>query len=157
MIRRSLTTCKLLLCSLFVTGCSQLEPLTESKLSTAERLWQSNAPSLYRAVIEISGERVEAGTFEILVRSGEVIGITLNDQAVLPGRSDDYSINGLFGILRQELALAEEPSLLGAPRGYEAYLLVRFDSETGRLEHYRRTVGGAASSINIEVVAFEFD
>ena len=140
---------------LFTTGCSRLEQLTESNLTAAEELWQSNVPGLYRAEIEISGERVEDGTFEVLVRSGEVVSITLDGQAVAPERSEDYSISGLFGILRQELALAQEPRLLGAPAGYEAYLLVRFEPDTGRLTHYRRTVGGASNSIDIEVVGFE--
>ena len=140
---------------LFTTGCSRLEPLTESNLTAAEELWQSNVPGLYRAGIEISGARVEAGTFEVLVRGGEVVSITLDGQAVRPERSEDYSISGLFGILRQELALAREPQVLGAPAGYEAYLLVRFEPETGRLMHYRRTVGGASNSIDIEVVGFE--
>ena len=150
-----MTTRFLLVCVVFMAGCSRLETLTESNLTAAEDSWQSNVPGLYRVEIEISGERVEAGTFEVLVRSGEVVSITLDGRAVLPGRSEDYSIRGLFGILRQELALAQEPQLLGAPAGYEAYLLVRFEAETGRLMHYRRTVGGASNSIDIEVVGFE--
>ena len=150
-----MTTRFLLVCVVFMAGCSRLETLTESNLTAAENSWQSNVPGLYRAEIEISGERVEAGTFEVLVRSGEVVSITLDGRAVLPERSEDYSISGLFGILRQELALAREPQVLGAPAGYEAYLLVRFEPETGRLTHYRRTVGGASNSIDIEVVGFE--
>jgi hypothetical protein len=154
-VSHRLTTSILLLSFVLTPGCSRLEPLTESNLTAAEELWQSNAPGWYRAVIEISGERVESGTFEVLVRNNAVVGITLDGQTVRPARSEDYSIKGLFGILRQELALAEEPQLLGAPAGYEAYLLVRFDPETGRLEYYTRNVGGASNSIDIEVAGFE--
>jgi hypothetical protein len=124
-------------------------------LGNAEALWDANQEELYRLVIEMSGERVEPGTFVVMVRSGEVTSITRNGRAVLPERTGDYSIDGLFGILHQELELAREPRLLGAPAGYQAYLFARFDPRNGRLVHYRRTVGGASNDIEIEVVEFE--
>ena len=123
-------------------------------LVDAERRWRSEGPGLYRLVVEMSGERVETGVFETLVRDGQVVSLKRNGQVVLPERGQGYSMEGLFGMLRQELALSEQPALMGAPPGFAAHLLVRFDNETGRLERYRRTVGGANNNIEIEVVEY---
>jgi hypothetical protein len=121
-------------------GCSRLDVLTEETLLEARGLWRSTAPGFYRLTVEMSGERIETGIFEVLVRDGEVVSLKRNGQVVLPDRSQDYSIEGLFRLLEMELALAQEPSSLGAAPGYSAHLLVRFDEETGRLDTYRRTV-----------------
>lgn len=140
----------------FVLGaCSGLEPLDADRLNAARALWSSHRPDLYRATIQMRGERIEAGRFDVIVRAGEVASITLNGQTVQPSRVGDYTIDGLLGILEQELELADTPGLLGAPAGYSARLSARFDPETGRLIQYRRTVEGASSSIEIEVLAFE--
>ena len=64
-------------------------------------------------------------------------------------------MDGLFRMLAQELELASQPSLLGAPPGYAAYPMARFDEDTGALEQFRRTVGGAQNTIEIAVLDFE--
>ena len=128
--------------------------MTEAVLVDAEQRWRKEEPGLYRLVVEMSGERVETGLFEALVRDGAVVSLKRNGQVVLPDRGQDYSMEGLFGMLRQELALSERPALMGAPPGFAAHLLVRFNDETGRLERYRRTVGGANNNIEITVVEY---
>ena len=137
------------------SGCLGLDVLTEATLGDARAQWNANAPGLYRVVVEMSGDRIETGIFEALVRDGNVVSLKRNGQVILPERGQDYSIEGLFRILDQELALAQEPALLGAPAGYAAHLLARFDSETGRLERYRRTVTGIDNNIEIEVLEYE--
>ncbi len=138
-----------------LTSCSRLDVLTDEALLDAEARWNANAPGFYRIAIEMTGERVEAGVFEALVRRGQVISLKRNGQVILPDRAEDYSVRGLFRILEQELALAQEPSLLGAPPGYAAHLLVRFDPDNGRLERYRRTVTGVDNNIEIAILEFE--
>ena len=51
--------------------------------------------------------------------------------------------------------LAKNGVLLGAQPGYSVYLMARFDSRTGGLIHFRRSVGGISNSIDIEVLKFE--
>ena len=128
--------------------------MTADVLGDAEQRWRSEGPGLYRLVVEMSGERVETGVFEVLVRDGQVVSLKRNGQVVLPERGQDYSMEGLFGMLRQELALSEQPALMGAPPGFAAHLLARFDDGTGRLERYRRTVGGANNNIETEIVEY---
>ena len=121
----------------------------------AEEKWKANRPESYRLTIEMSGDRVEAGRFEAAVQSGHVVSLRRNGMVLAPGRGQDYSMEGLFRMLIQEIGLAEKPAMLGAPGGYSAYLTARFDENTGRLIRYRRTVGGASNTIDIHVVEFE--
>lgn len=64
-------------------------------------------------------------------------------------------MDGLFRVLVQEVDLIGKPALLGAPEGYSVYAMARFDLENGRLIRYRRTVGGAKNSVEMDVVEFE--
>jgi hypothetical protein len=132
-----------------------METLTPELLMRHQERWKASRPGLYRLVVEMSGDRVQTGRFEVLVRSGEVVSLRHNGLAIAAGRGQDYSMDGLFQMLRQELGLAERPALLGAPAGYSVYMLARFDESTGRLMEYRRTVGGSSNSVEIKVLEFE--
>jgi len=103
----------------------------------------------------MKGDRVERGEFDVEVQNNVVTSLKRNGAAVRSGAGQDYSIDGLFKIIRDEVDLSRNPVLLGAPEGYSAYLMARFDGNTGRLQHYRRSVGGASNSIDIEVLKFE--
>ena len=103
----------------------------------------------------MSGDRVETGRFEVTVRSGGVVALRRNGLVLTPDRGQDYSMEGLFRMLHQELGLAEKPVMLGAPEGYSAYPTARFDETTGRLIQYRRTVGGTSNTIEVKVLQYE--
>jgi hypothetical protein len=111
-------------------------------------------------VVKMDGDRLDASEYEVRVENGMVTSLKRNGTAVIPtlGQppSQDYSMDGLFNTLEQEMALAtSEPVKLGAPAGYQAYLMAKFASD-GRLLQYRRTVGGGANStIDIVVQSFE--
>ncbi len=106
-------------------------------------------------VIEMSGDRVETGRFEVEVRTGQVISLRRNGLVIRPTAGQDYSMEGLFHMLEQELGLSEKPALLGAPEGYAIYLSAKFDDVSGRLIRYRRIVGGASNGIDIKVLSYE--
>ena len=106
-------------------------------------------------VIEMSGDRVQNGRFEVAVRGGQVVELKRNGLVILSTTGQDYSMDGLFHMLEQELGLAERPTTLGAPEGYSVYLNARFDEMTGRLIRYRRIVGGTSNSIEVNAVEFE--
>jgi hypothetical protein len=144
----------LLIFAFVVAGCARLDPLTPEILRQAEQKWKAGRPEAYRMTVEMSGDRVEAGRFEISVQSGQVVSLRHNGMVLTPGKGQDYSMEGLFRMLAQELGLAEKPAMLGAPGGYTAYLTARFDENTGRLMRYRRTVGGASNTIDINVLEF---
>jgi hypothetical protein len=114
-------------------------------------------PDTYRLVIDMSGDRVETGKFEVQVRSNKVAGIRRNGATIAPNLGQDYSMEGLFHMLEQELGLAARPTMLGAPEGYAVYTNAIFDDTTGRLIRYRRTVGGTSNSVEINVLEFQPD
>jgi len=138
-----------------IAACSRLPALTPAILEQAEHKWQAQRPDFYRLVIDMSGDRVETGRFEAVVRSGQVVSLRRNGLVIMPGRGNDYSMDGLFRMLQQELGLAEKPAMLGAPPGYTVYTTAQFDENTGRLIHYRRVVGGASNSIDVRVLEYE--
>ena len=103
----------------------------------------------------MSGDRVETGRFEVEVRSGEVVSLRRNGLIIRPNAGQDYTMEGLFHMLIQELGLAEKPAMLGAPQGYAIYVTAKFDDTNGRLMRYRRIVGGTSNSIEVNVVDYE--
>ena len=139
----------------FCTACSRLQPLTSDRLMEAEAKWKTHKPNGYHLVIEISGDRIETGRFDVKVLGGQVISLRRNDLVIRPNAGQDYSMDGLFNMLGQELGLADHPTTLGAPEGYSVYLNAKFDDRTGRLIRYRRIVGGASNSIEVNVVGFD--
>lgn len=106
-------------------------------------------------VLIITGDRVETGRFEVDVLGGRVVSLRRNGLVIRPNAGQDYTMEGLFHMLAEEIGLAEKPTMLGAPPGYTVYTTAKFDSATGRLIRYRRTVGGAANSVDINVVEYQ--
>lgn len=123
-------------------------------MSRAEQKWNVHKPGFYRLVIEMSGDRVETGRFEVEVRSGHVVSLRRNGIVIRPNPGQDYSMEGLFHMIEQELGLAEKPATLGAPEGYSIYTTAKFDDTNGRLIRYRRIVGGASNSIEVNIAEF---
>lgn len=138
-------------------SCSRLPTVTPETLSDAERKWNVHKPDSYRLVIEMSGDRVETGRFEVEVRQGEVVSLRRNGLIIRPSAGQDYTMDGLFHMLAQELGLAEKPATLGAPPGYSVYITAKFDDTTGRLMRYRRIVGGTSNSIDVTVLEYAED
>ena len=102
----------------------------------------------------MSGDRVETGRFEVEVRSGQTVSLRRNGLVIRPNSGQDYTMEGLFHMLSQELGLAEKPAMMGAPPGYAVYTTAKFDEATGRLIRYRRIVGGASNAIDVNVLEY---
>jgi hypothetical protein len=149
---RPRSACVILL--LLLLSCSRLPDLTPAALSDAEQKWNTHKPAFYRLVIEMSGDRVETGRFEIEVRGSQIVSVRRNGLVVSAKAGEDYTMEGLFRMLRQELSLAEKPAMLGAPAGYRIYTTAGFDETTGRLLGYRRIVGGTSNAIEIKMVEY---
>ena len=141
---------------IFLAACARLDPLTPESLQAAEQKWRASRPPFYHLVVEIKGDRVEAGRFEIMVR-GDAVSIRRNAEVVIPARPQDYSMDGWFRMLRQELDLTDNAQFLGAPPGYASYPMARFEPNSGRLQRFQRTVGGTQNSIDINIVEFQVD
>jgi hypothetical protein len=137
-----------------ITACSRLPTLTPEILRAAEEKWVSHKPLAYKFVLEMSGDRVETGRFEVQVRNGQIVSLRRNGLVVRATAAENYTMEGLFQMLTQELGLAEKPATVGAPPGYAVYTTARFDDVTGRLIRYRRIVGGSSNSIEVSVLDY---
>jgi len=124
-------------------------------IDQAEKQWNASKPASYRLVVTMEGDRLEKSEYDVQVENGMVTRLTRNGKAVNSFQGQDYSMDGLFRIIREEMDLSSTPMRLGAPEAYMAYLMAHFDSSTGRLLKYRRSVGGASNSIDIVVQRFE--
>ena len=148
-------TVLLCLLGLLFASCSGLSTLTPEMLDQAEKQWNAGKPASYHLVVTMSGDRLEKSEYDVRVENGVVTGLTRNGKGVNSFQGQDYSMDGLFKIIHEEMDLSSTPMKLGAGEGYLAYLMADFDSKTGRLVKYRRSVGGANNTIDIVVQKFE--
>jgi hypothetical protein len=152
--RKIARTGAILLVTSILASCSGLSSLTPDILDKAEAKWRASEPPSYHLVIEMKGDRVDKEVFDVTVKGGQLTTLRRNGLNIQPSPEQDYSMDGLFRVLHQEMALMQKPTLLGAPEGYSAYPMGRFDDQTGRLIEYRRTVGGTSNTIDIRVIEY---
>ncbi len=109
-------------------------------------------------VVEMSGDRVDSSQYSVTVHDKNVVQLLRDGKEVQTADGgQDYSVEGLFHILDEELDLAKKPQVLGAPPGYASYPMAQFDVATGRLLKFQRSVGGTKNSIEIHVTRFDVD
>jgi hypothetical protein len=141
-------------CALLHGGCARLPDLSAQAIDDAERRWAEHGSLSYSMVLEFAGDRMETSLYRVAVSGGSVDTLLRDGVPASSESRSEYSVRGLFGVLRRELAMAERPALLGAPAGYRVYLRARFEPITGRLDRYDRSVGGASNRITIRVLEF---
>jgi len=141
---------------LLLCGCSRLSELTPEALHAAQAQWEKSGPASYRMVVETSGDHMDTSKYEVMVRAKSVVTLERNGSSLEPeAGGNSYTVEGLFHTLDQEIDLKGKPQLLGAPPGYSSYPMASFDSATGRLQRFQRSVGGTKNSIEIIVREFE--
>lgn len=149
--------------SLLSAACSWLgpppmEPLTKTALEAAEHRWEAHGSDSYHLVVRVRPPRdrytpSDPAVYDVVVKGGEVAGIERDGQAVPLVDTEDYSVSGLFHLLREDVRLVEVRPAGNTP---PADLRVRFEAETGRLEQYRRTVGSNRQRIlQVDVLKYE--
>lgn len=146
--------------TLLLAACSGLgpppmEPLTAGVLEAAEGRWRTHGTDGYRVVVSVRAPRFGRAVYEIDVRGGRPVRISRDGEELRAEEAahHDYSIAGLFELLRSDLALnAVRPEGDVPPIDMRAV----FEPETGRLVRFRRTVGSARRRVLlIEVTRYE--
>lgn len=132
-----------------------METLTSAALDEAERRWEAQGAESYHLVVRVRAPRFAPAVYDLVVKEGKVVEME-RDGSALPieeaGRHD-FSVAGLFDLLREDLPLAGEHPIGSAP---PIDLRARFNPATGRLERYRRTVGTKRRRVLlVEVVQYE--
>lgn len=132
-----------------------METLTSAALDEAERRWEAQGAESYHLVVRVRAPRFAPAVYDLVVKEGKVVEME-RDGSALPieeaGRHD-FSVAGLFDLLREDLPLVGTHPIGSAP---PIDLRARFDPATGRLERYRRTVGTKRRRVLlVEVVQYE--
>ena len=137
-----------------VGGPPPLKALTESDLDAAEQRWAARGADSYHLAVKVKAiPRTDPVVYDVMVANGEVAGLERDGQVVTLAEAYDYSVQGLFHLLRDDLPLTEGPQVDNDP---VVDLQVRFDAVTGRLELYRRRVSTARrDTMTIEVLEYE--
>lgn len=117
-----------------------MEVLTPATLAEAEHRWEEQGTTSYRLSVRVRAPRYAPAVYDVTVTDGRLVKVE-RDGTALPleevGRHD-FSVAGLFALLREDLPLAGVHPVGTAP---PIDVRARFDPTTGRLERYRRTVG----------------
>jgi hypothetical protein len=146
--------------ALLLAGCSSLgpppmEPLTARTLAEAEGRWDAHGADSYHVVVRVRAPRTTVAVYDVLVAGGRLVAIQRDGQAIRAEDAGhyDYSVSGLFTLLRDDLRLADVPRIGDTP---PLDLRARFEPDTGRLVRYRRTVGSARRRVlMLEVLEYQ--
>ena len=134
-------------------GPPPMEPLSEGGLEAAERRWEAHGADSYHVVVRVRASLANPAVYDVVVEGRKVASIERDGEALPPGDPGDYSVSGLFHLLRENLPLAEGRR---AENTLPIDLRVRFEKETGRLVQYRRTVGTSPRRyLFVEVLEYE--
>jgi hypothetical protein len=145
----------LLLAACSALGPPPMAPLTDTALEEAERQWRAHGADSYHLVVRVRAPRYAPAVYDVVVAAGKPVKIERNGEPVRPSPSGrfEYSVSGLFHMLEEDLRLADVPEVGDVP---PVDLRARFESETGRLVRYRRTVGSARRRVLfVEVLRYE--
>ncbi len=132
-----------------------MEALTPAALDEAERRWEAQGAESYHLVVRVRAPRFKPAVYDLVVTEGKLVAIERDGEALPPAEVDhhDFSVLGLFGLLRGDLPLVGVHPIGSAP---PIDLRARFDPATGRLERYRRTVGTKRRRVLlVEVLHYE--
>ena len=136
---------------MYLVGCAKGESFTPTELRAAEGIWKAQGFQSYALTLEISGDNVETGLFEIEVNQGDIIKATRNGDN-LATTDKFYTVDGIFAFLENELELGKEPGrYFGAAPGARIYMRAHFDSELGYPTRYLRAVTDTKHNITVEV------
>jgi hypothetical protein len=147
-----------LLLPLIVAGCGGGEEVTVQSIGKAKQLWEQARVRDYNLEWTTSGRT--NGHYRVEVREGQVRSVdsVLADGRTLPVPTAEpkyYGVEGLFTIIKDELAQLQFPEPFGQPKGTKIILRFTSDPKLGFPRRYRRDVLGTPQTVAIDVIRFE--
>jgi hypothetical protein len=121
---------------LVATRGEQLPEVTYAVLDDAKTRWDENGPRNYDLEIVQSG--VNPGKVQVEVRDGIVTQAFHNGQPLKPHTWDDWSVPGLFSIIRLDLDVCAKEAKQNPGGRPSIFSRGRFDSKYGYPLVYRR-------------------
>jgi hypothetical protein len=150
----------LLLTPLLLTlpGCGGGVDATKDSVKAAEAKWK--AANIKDYDLEWANSGMGTGHYKVFVRGGEVKAV----YSVIPGGREVvakpaaprlYSVDGLFTVIKDEIAQLGQAEPFGQPKGTSAVLKFTPDAELGYPRSYRRDVMGTPKGVSIDVLRLD--
>ena len=127
-----------------------LEPFTRANLDLAKARWRQAGIRDYDLHLQMN-----AAEYAVEVRSGIVTQVRVNGLQAPSNTWRNYSVDGLFGTLEQELENLTDPTLPFSSPTMAVLARVRFHSEWGYPQRYLRSAGPMGKTAVIEVRSFQ--
>ncbi len=145
---------------LALPGCGGGVDATNDSVATAEAKWK--AANIRDYDLEWANAGLGTGHYRVFVRGGEVKAIYSvipggREVVARPGAPRLYSVDGLFTVIRDEIAQRDQPEPFGQPKGTSAVLRFTPDPELGYPRSYRRDVMGTPKGVSIDVLRLDRD
>ncbi|CAN5682496.1 hypothetical protein BH23PLA1_BH23PLA1_09450 [soil metagenome] len=136
-------------------GCGGGQEVTAQAIRDAQRRWIEAGIRDYDLEWISSGHRT--GHYFVYVRGGRVRAVhaLLPDGRLIkqkPADPEPYGIDGLFGLIEDEMAQLEEERPFGRPKGTKAVLRFTPDPELGYPRSYRRDLLGSRQGVAIDII-----
>lgn len=129
------------------------DPLTEKALAAARKRWAEHGPSDYTLEIDRGGAQQDHCHIE--VKGGVVTSMTVDGEPVGERVRTQWSVEGIFVFLAEELANREHPdAAFGVSDPDEVVLRASFDPEYGYPRRFLRHVIGQRQSVEWDIVEF---
>ncbi len=146
------------LLSLALPGCGGGVDATTNSVKAAEAKWK--AAGLRNYNLEWANSGLGTGHYRVFVRDGEVkaiYSVIAGGREVIakPGTPRMYSVDGLFTVIKDEIAQLGTASPFGQPKGTTAVLKFTPDPTLGYPKTYRRDVMGTPKGIAIDVLKLD--
>jgi hypothetical protein len=140
-----------------LAGCAGGEEVTVQSIGKAHRLWEQAQIRDYD--LEWTSSGLNNGHYRVAVRGGQVRSIESvqpNGQSVTvdPAEPRYYGVEGLFTILKDELAQLQMPEPFGQAKGNKVVMRFTPDPKLGFPRRYRRDVLGTPQALAIDVIRF---
>lgn len=141
-----------------LAGCGGGIDATAESVAAAEAKWRAAAVRDYN--LEWANSGLGTGHYRVFVRGGEVKGIYSvlaggREVVAKPGMPRMYSVDGLFTVIKDEIAQRGMPTPFGQPKGTTAILKFTPDPALGYPKDYRRDVLGTPKGIAIDVLGLD--
>jgi hypothetical protein len=140
-----------------LAGCAGGVDVTDRSIVEARQRWERSGILNYN--LEWASAGLSRAHYVVTVRDGQVRSVTSilpngKSLAVHPAEPKYYGVEGLFMIIRDELAQLRTEYPFGQPRGTKAVLRFTPDPELGYPRSYRRDVLGTPLALAIDVISF---
>jgi hypothetical protein len=134
-----------------------MEPLTAGTLDAARHRWEARGSDSYRLVVRVRAPRRDPTVYDVEVVGGRLVRVAHDGEPLrledVAADHADYSVLGLFELLRQDLRWTDVAQVGDVPA---VDLRAYFEPESGRLVRYRRSVGTSRRRVlMVEVVGYE--